>query len=1105
MNAIPAGEGMTMLPRDENLALQAGMGLVPSALPMEEALGALADTLNGSSQAAAPIATDAARQLTDVLKGAKHPRREEIVARWRGILALCLLADAWPEIQELSVVTVRAQQSSFASALMQDTPWALPGANLIMLASAGGSKALGLASEETGIIPVAEDGIWSTLLPSRVDWYDREKKRWLDPAPLLHETDRTLLLRRLECLGKHVSPAVSQFAADLMREGLRPARELARQDEDALRALTVRLKAVVGLSAERQFGALTCREASYREHAAGNPLLACLGCSDTGGEALGNSREWLWKGVPFARSGSAAGFESTGHPEEGAALTELAREIALLETYSARWNRDLAQRLAAFLTEKRESRGFSPVVVSAAEGMIRRAGQLAEESQAARLMWPWDQSPAAAALLCEALGEQWLSAASMPFSDKLCLIPEDARVSLGDETLSRVCRLPALEEEPACLALPPLSPALAERMDTPERLETLLPDSFAFRRLEEGAVEASFALRGRETVILSRIYRREDIVFLPAEEVPVVAVWPCVPLPKNAWKAYYVYRQGGALRLDVLRDGGWTATEDRLFSVVQTSSFPTVAALWRGDACVGVLPHFARVISPRRSEAALAALDLGASGLSLALRQGGKEEPMRLPGLVQILLRGSKAPRLAENFVTNRPVGPVLPAVAELFNDAPDPLPLTDGHILFPESAATLAEKPGAGICCSLKWSMDKEDQRARRMALRQAMTFASLAAVYAGAPRISWRVALSAAMAGEGRAQLWHEICVLAPLVARDTGLPLAYDAPPVTHADESAALGAYFRGRGVVRGGFLAMDIGAEHALLALWLRGMNRPAAVCCLPLGVRPMLIDGLLHAPERLAEDFADMPDPAVRDCVARLAAQLTYAPTRRRELEKARALLDCCLGEHLPAIAAHMNARYAAGQMTGAHALALGGFAMIMAVAGMLLEQVWRDPLLNDYLPAELTLCLTGRGSLLLLNQAETVQARLTRLLRMMTGADHPVRSLRWQSSAEPGTEAVMGLCAMTETDAEKPGDGFRVSAKAQPGWTLPVMAERFMAAFRTEFPDAFGKLYPGMAEPYGGLSREARAMAEAAAARYGTAAEPMEALTASLLSWRSL
>ena len=57
------------------------------------------------------------------------------------------------------------------------------------------------------------------------------------------------------------------------------------------------------------------------------------------------------------------------------------------------------------------------------------------------------------------------------------------------------------------------------------------------------------------------------------------------------------------------------------------------------------------------------------------------------------------------------------------------------------------------------------------------------------GAPSISWRLALPDGGPAKARAELWREVCHLAPLVARDTGLPLNDET--VRHADASLALG--------------------------------------------------------------------------------------------------------------------------------------------------------------------------------------------------------------------------------------------------------------------------------------------------------------------------
>lgn len=96
---------------------------------------------------------------------------------------------------------------------------------------------------------------------------------------------------------------------------------------------------------------------------------------------------------------------------------------------------------------------------------------------------------------------------------------------------------------------------------------------------------------------------------------------------------------------------------------------------------------------------------------------------------------------------------------------------------------------------------------------------------------------------------------------MSQETGVPLTEGTPPVSWVDESAAVGAYFRGRNEVsvHGAYLTLDVGGGSAELAYWPRegGASRS---CSLPLGAQSMLFEALMAHPDRLEEDFARLPD-----------------------------------------------------------------------------------------------------------------------------------------------------------------------------------------------------------------------------------------------------
>lgn len=1032
-------EGMIFLPDETDVEWSGGIGLVSA--PME-ALQAMAAT-----------------------REASRPEEE----CWRGMIALCLLADLWPEGPKVTVKTIAPEASGFAAAVLSAP---------VRLVLADG-QLLGMADDALGIVPAAQ--LQTLTLPECIAWYDGA---FCDPVERLNEHERHVLLRRLSAL-RQGEGMVHRLMGALNQAGMKAAQAIAHGDEAALHALTLRLKATQG-----GLPGMTEHKTVYQTQE--NPLLAALGLEERRDTGVCPMTEWRYNGVPFARTSSATGLESCNDPREGEALAAIGKEIALLEQYSPAWRKQLCQQLMRFEMQQNDNRAMLPAVRQLVAD-IQREATVPVPKETLRLTWPWSKEGVQKLLWQEALGDSLDAGLAAPFADQLCLLPGGAWNVLGDAVLSRLCVLPGDGMEPASAVIPPVSMVLAACAG-----QQLVLESFHFQRTENGEVRASFALRGQDTVVLERIYQPEEIRRLSMEESPSVAVWPSIPLPEESWKAYYVYIHGGTVRASALQHGAWLPTEDRLFSILKTETFPEMIALHEGKACLGVLPNTLPPCRPARTAQALALMDIGSSGVTLALKQGIDTELVRVPGLVRTLLRGAKAAPLSEEFLPAAPLGPILPSAVELFNDAPEPRPLVDGHILMPEDCGVLAGRNENSMYCAWKWSADPSARRARRLMVHQAMLTASLAAVLKGAPSIVWRMTLPENMAAAGRRELWQDVTELAPLVASECGLPLT-DAQ-VAHGDESMAMGAYLRGEGGIRGGFLVLDVGSCDVSLALWLRGMNRPAVRCSLPLGVQSMLLDGLMQSPAALEEDFADMADENARQSMMHLAAQLRRASSRKG-VEKCRFLLDQCLTEHGAALSAHMNLRFNQGCTTLMQSLIFQAFAAMLALSGLVQEQVRRDPLLNDYLPAEMTYVLSGRGSHLMNAMPENLKSALAQFVRLEMSGDHPVRSLRFMPSMSPKCETVLGLARMTEVRTDPPGAAQSLRASVPLHMPPDLLIMRFLSAFRSVFPQATQRIYGSVFDAAGLITGEAEGAIRAAVARHFAAGNEPEAALAACLA----
>ncbi len=1031
-------EGMTFLPDDREIELSPGVGIVTAPAGALNTLG-----------------TSSALNLSE--------------ESWRGLLAFCLLADAWG-LPPVDIRRVQPGSSSFAKAVLKKE------AGLVLWQG----QLLGSLRPAAGVLPAAQ--MESLSLPERVFWYDGS---FHDPAEQLNEQDRTLLIFRLSALKRQGDGCMQRFLSALTQASLRTAQATLHMDDAARARLSLRIKAILG-----RVPGVTEEESAYTRSV--NPILSAQGAAEHA-QGLAPAITWCWGGKPFARSHSAALCEPAGHPDEDATLSALAEDVALMERCSPAWRAACCENIRRWLRQHQEDRALLPSLRSLMEEIAQQLGQ-PRPMEPLRLRWPFTARGAALALWQEAMGTGLEDALAHPFADKLCLLPGGTQAVLQDETLSRVCVLPATGEHPAAAVLPPLSQALAALAG-----DKLLPQRLAFRPAENG-VEVSITLFGQSAVVLERTYSQEECRILFPEEAPTLAQWPCMPIA--GWQAYYVYLHGGSLRAAALDGSAWRTTEDRLFSVVKTEHFPGMIALLEGEDCLGVVPSQAEPYAPSAAGHALGVLELGASGLSLALKQDEIARPVQLPGLLRLLLLGGRPAPVGEEFLPAGLLGPVLPTAVELFSPAEEPAPFVDGHILIPQDCQSLADHPAKQLHTAWKWHADAPSRRARLLLLHQAMLMVSLAAALQGAQGISWRIGLPEDMAAEGRQELWQDVGSLAGLVAAECGLPLAQS--QISHGDESLALGAYFRGEGNIRGGFTALDVGSSSTCLALWLRGMNRPAARVCLPLGTTVMLLDGLLQQPSCLEEDFAALPDSTTREDVLLLARRLRSAQSRQ-ELEKCSLLLECCLAQHGPALANHLYSQFRQGRTPVTLALILQGFASLLFLCGTVMAQAGEDPLLNDHLPAEMTLLLTGRGSKLMAFLPDQVKAALAQFTQMCLGSSQPVHSLRFLFSAQPKNDMALGLACMKDASFGTPAvpQSLRPNAAPLPPFT---QARAFLDVFAAVFPQAAFLLYGHMYEPNAAIGAPGEKLLQAALERHFTPeAAPEAALAACLAELRQI
>ena len=212
----------------------------------------------------------------------------------------------------------------------------------------------------------------------------------------------------------------------------------------------------------------------------------------------------------------------------------------------------------------------------------------------------------------------------------------------------------------------------------------------------------------------------------------------------------------------------------------------------------------------------------------------------------------------------------------------------------------------------------------------------------------------------------------------------------------------GLEMRATGLLGTGFAMINVGGSGADISLWLRGINRPAAECHVSLGISSMLMEDLLNQPDMLERDLAGLNWPR---------GMLTSRGTAGvRAWSGNRLLLDQLLGPHLQQSMGLMNVFAGQGRMTRTQALLLLGFAQLMTLTGVSLQQVRGNANLNDYLPTQLTVQWMGRGRDVLMAMSPALRDGLTAFTRLALSQDHPVRWMNMACDADARMTGVYGM-----------------------------------------------------------------------------------------------
>ena len=936
-------------------------------------------------------------------------------------------------------------------------------------------------------LPARRIAAHAELIPSFVTWYDRESDTFMDPSDFLGEGDHILLKHLLSSYAESLNSSCSplyDFLIDYLHD-------LAHRSEICIPDLHLktRLRAVYGLRALSAYKSYLTKEiCAYNSSPDSDILGSCLAgaevfpafrCTEIPDDIL-----YLYKGIPFAREDSrlllsdprAAGMEYT--------LSRLDEECGILSDSSDDYRDALLKNIRELLARNPSA---LPDARDSALSLLDEISMPVVKHEPV-FLWPWDEkSPSILTVLQESLGSLITSDVLHPFSDLLTIFPARGHDVIGDMLLSSMCTILPREEDPSHpdiaeippdAVLPPLSPSFGHALCVTSEGRTLLKPGFlCFERFREDkpgfsneisdSFRVTITLDGIFPIHLVRVYSPDEILHLYAHDIPTVAIWPSVPFRPEDWHAYYVYaHMSGTYSASVLSAAGvWSeippTSEDRRIAVLE--SFPVCLSLFKDGKCSGLLPNILPEPLLKPSDPVEICVDFGSAGTSVVFSSGQQRRPMQGPVMVRTLLNNpaSSAELLRQEFIPSVPVSALLPTVSRIFRNIPGtaPVPFADGIILMSSGLEDLLRTPSDAIYISLKW--EEEKGRSGFLCLHQVMLMAALQARFEGAAEISWRFSLPDEMAREGREALMNLFITLSENVLRESGYsPAGKDGGlPVSFASESSALGAYFRfcAADDTRSGFMVLDLGACTADISLFLRGREQAVRTCQLPLGIHYMLLPTLLRDPELLEKDFGICPDTSFRHDLSLLSRALSDARTDPVALRRARVSLDFFIADYFPVLLSTSFQSAASGRNTYSGSLMLLYFSYLMMLSGLVLLQLAADPNRNDFLPEQMTLCISGRGSLMLESLPPPMKTALWRFLSMFR--NRRVSSLSLLFSAEKKMEIPVGLSLLQETyHMLPPASAIPASIAIRPSELLP----EFLVRFRREFPVSADLLFPG-------------------------------------------
>lgn len=992
----------------------------------------------------------------------------------RGLLAMLLLRQyRRREADEPSLSFDRFSSGDSAvlrawlSARNADSVW------IVSLGNKNDRLPFALILPGTDLIPARFSPSHKAFLPVfAAPWFDDDSLSFRDPCAFLSESDRIILLDRIGSLAEACAekkPASLLSFLSSFREDLNPERGTPGLTDH----LELRLKAAYGLRLLPAFRSSLVRKTVVYERSLPSDetaaRLADRPAFDPAPCRVPDDIIYLYRDVPFARENPRTLLDAIPLPAENWILRLLEQECRTLSRASDDYHDFLVRELGLLLDRYPDAQ---PEARDVALRLLEKAGEPVPDSDT-ELVWPWDlRSPSVLTILTESLGEALAAIAVQPFSDMLTLFPARGNEVIGDALMASMCVLPPLsassEQESALMpdaVLPPLSAGFCAALCRLPEGRTLVRSGFlSFERGEGNTIRVILTLEGSFTVRLCRDYAEEEILHLYAHDIPTLAVWPNLPFSPEDWHAYFIYAGlPSSLRISVFNAEGDTLSpaEGGSRVVCRSSSFPLSFSFSADGKTAGSLPNLLPSPVIEKTDPYMACVDFGSVGTSVVFSVGHRRHPLQGPTMVRTLISNPAQSRdlLRKEFLPAVPVSALLPTASRIFRNVPGaaPCPFEDGIVLMSSDLQDVLSIPSGALYTCLKW--EEEKGRSVQLCLHQIMLMAALQARSEGASHLTWRFSVPDEMAKAGRERLVSLFTALAEQVRLESGFSLPDKTPPVTFAAESAALGAYFRlcASEDTRGGFMVLDIGACTADISLFLRGREQAVRTCQIPLGIHYMLLPSLLRDPGRLQQDLGYVQDPSFHRDLLLLEQIFRNAKADPSALRHSRLALDSFIADRFSFLMPSLLQNPATGMPTRLGSELLLHFSFLMMLSGLILLQIAADPQKNDFLPEQMSLCLSGRGAILPECLPDQYKTALWHFLTMFR--NRRVASLSFLFSSEKKMEIPVGLSVLQDVSADlPPASAVPASISVRPEELLP----QFILRFAKEFPASAEILFHG-------------------------------------------